>query len=384
MTASSVVFYAYKIGRRIVNSEGTEVRHPLHESYVRVQATTHAADGWKLTDAVEFFAPDPANLAPEAELRRGITALAESAIAAAHAPKGEDYTGPVLFEAVAGRQILAELLSRNLPLSRSPVQDRGSNSWPDLNELEGRMGARVLPEFMDVVDDPTRTEWHGRPLFGHYEVDREGVVPKPLHLVEKGVLKGYLLTRQPVRGFEGSNGRARINGGYGASAPAISNLFITASQTAPVPELKKKLIALCQARNKPYGIIVRKMDFPSAATFDEVRRLLTNELMTSGFPVTSPVLVYKLFPDGREEQVRGLRFRGLNMKSLKDILAAGDDTAPFDFLYTQEIFSLIGASTLDAQVSVIAPSILVDDLELHPVKEQTPKLPVVPSPLLRQ
>ena len=45
----------------------------------------------------------------------------------------------------------------------------------------------------------------------------EGVAPKPLSLVEKGVLKNFLLTRQPVRGFNGSNGRARLPGGYGAS-----------------------------------------------------------------------------------------------------------------------------------------------------------------------
>ena len=30
------------------------------------------------------------------------------------------------------------------------------------------MGARILPEWMDVVDDPTQKEWRGRPLFGSY------------------------------------------------------------------------------------------------------------------------------------------------------------------------------------------------------------------------
>jgi TldD protein len=74
------------------------------------------------------------------------------------------------------------------------------------------MGARILPDTFDVVDDPTQKEWRGKALFGSYDVDREGVIPKPLHLVEKGALKGFLLTRQPVRGFEGSNGRARLPG----------------------------------------------------------------------------------------------------------------------------------------------------------------------------
>ena len=80
-------------------------------------------------------------------------------------------------------------------------------------------------------------------------------------------------------------------------------------------------------RGKPYGIMVRKMDFPSSASFEEVRRLLSARLAVGGrAPVSSmPVLVYRVYPDGREELVRGLRFRGLNARSLKDILAAGDD-----------------------------------------------------------
>src|SRR5919197_1585495 len=112
---------------------------------------------------------------------------------------------------MAGAPNLGEGFGRNLSLPRRPAGDGGGRGGGFQNsELEGRVGARVLPESFDVVDDPTQKEWRGRPLFGSYEVDREGVIPKPLRLVEKGVLKGFLLTRQPVRGFAGSNGRARL------------------------------------------------------------------------------------------------------------------------------------------------------------------------------
>jgi hypothetical protein len=246
------------------------------------------------------------------------------------------------------------------------------------------MGARVLPESFDVVDDPTQKEWRGRPLFGSYEVDREGVLPKPLRLVEKGVLKSYLLTRQPVRGFEGSNGRARLPGNSGASTAAFSNLFFSASETVTVADLKKKLIDLVQTRSKPYGIIVRKMDFPSSASLDEVRRLLTGS-QGSERPVSTPLLVYKVFPDGHEELVRGLRFRGFTARSLKDILAAGNDSAAFEYMDNPAPFALIGASGYTAEACVIAPSILVDDLELHPVEDEQPKLPLVSAPeMIRQ
>jgi predicted Zn-dependent protease len=329
-----------------------------------------AADGMSLSDAVVFHAFETAQLPPEADLNRGVTQIASNVVALAHAPKGEEYAGPVLFEGTAGAQIFAEVLARNLAPLRRPLGGGGGRGGAaQTSELEGRVGAKVLPDSYDVVDDPLRKEWRGRPLFGSYEVDREGVIPKPLHLVEKGVLKGFLLTRQPIRGFEGSNGRARLPGPSGANA-AISNLFVSSSDTVPAADLKKKLIELIQTRSKPYGILVRKMDFPSAAS---------GSTGAGGFapaggarPISAPVLVYKVYPDGREELVRGLRFRGTNVRSLRDILATGDDSRVFEFLNQGSGFT--------AETCVVAPSILIDDLELYPADQESPKPPIVPAP----
>jgi hypothetical protein len=381
---SSVELESSTGGYTLVNSEGTEVREPENVTYLRVRAIAQASDGTTMRDAVTFHSLDLARMPGDTEITRGVTTLADNVVALAHAPKGEDYSGPVLFEGTAGAQILAEVLGKNLTLTRRPVSAGGRGGVVQPSELEGRMGARVLPESFDVVDDPTQKEWRGRPLFGSYEVDREGVLPKPLRLVEKGVLKSYLMTRQPMRGFEGSNGRARLPGSSGASTPAFSNLFISASETVPVAELKKKLIDLVQTRGKPYGVIVRKMDFPSSASVDEVRRIFSTS-QGGERPVSSPLLVYKVFADGHEELVRGLRFRGLTARSLKDILAAGSDSAAFEYMDSAAPFALMGASGFTAEACVIAPSILVDDLELHPVEEEQPKLPVVSAPeLIRQ
>ncbi len=365
-------------GFYLVNSEGAQVRQPENVTFLRARATGQAADGMTVRDAVTFHSLDASRMPGDAELNRGVTALAENVVALAHAPKGEDYSGPVLFEGVAGAQILAEVLGRNLALGRKPAGDGGRGGGFQNSELEGRMGARVLPESFDVMDDPTQKEWRGRPLFGSYEVDREGVVPKPTRLVEKGVLKNYLLTRQPVRGYEGSNGHARLPGPFGADAATIGNLFVSSTETVPAAELKKKLIDLCRARSKPYGIIIRKMDFPSSAAISEVRQLLSGQ--QGGRPVSMPILVYRVYQDGHEELVRGLRFRGLNARSLKDILAAGDDSVAFEYLDNTAPFALIGGAGFTTEACVVAPSILIDDLELHPVEEELPKLPVVSAP----
>jgi predicted Zn-dependent protease len=375
---SDVELQASEGGLDLVNSEGSEVREPESVAFLRARAVAQAADGMSLRDAVTFQAVDAAHLPSEAELRRGITELADNVVALAKAPKGEDYNGPVLFEGQAGAQIFAEVLARNLVLSRRPVAEGGRGGGSQNSELDGRMGARVLPDTFDVVDDPTQKEWRGRALFGSYAVDREGVVPKPLRLIEKGVLKNYLLTRQPVRGFEGSNGHARLPGSFGADTAATGNLFVSTTEPVPVAGLKKQLIELCRARNKAYGIIVRKMDFPSTAGMDEVRRLMVGQ--QGGRPLSSPILVYKIYVDGHEELVRGLRFRGFTVRSLKDILAAGDDAAAFEYMDNGLPFALVGGAGFTTETCVVSPSILIDDLELHPVEEELPKLPVVSPP----
>jgi len=380
--ASGIEFSAGEGGYYLVNSEGTEVRVPDRTAYLRVRAVAQAADGMGVRDAVAFQAVEAGRLPSDAELTTKIQTLAQNVVALAKAPKGEDYSGPVLFEGVAGPQVFAEVLGRNLSLTRRPVMEPGRNGTFAVSEFDGRIGARVLPESFSVVDDPTLKEWRGRPLFGTYEVDREGVVPKPLRLIDKGVLKGYFLTRQPVRGFEGSNGRARMPGSFGAGTPGISNLFVMTTETSPVADLRKKLLELIAARGKPYGIVVRKMDFPSSASVDEARRLLSGSQSGGSRPVSLPTLVYRLYPDGREELVRGLRFRAFNARSLKDIMAAGDDLTTFEFLDNPAPFALMGGAGYVTNATVVAPSILIDDLELHPLEDELPKLPVVPAPEL--
>jgi hypothetical protein len=364
-----------------VNTEGTELRIPDRVSYVRVRAAAQAGDGMALHDAVVFHTHDTSRATPEAELRRGTTALAENLTKLAAAAIGDTYNGPILFEGVAAAQLLAEVLGKNLALTRRPVAERGRVGFFQPSELEGRQGSRIMPEFMTVVDDPTQMEWRGRPLFGHYEVDREGVVPKPVTLVEKGILKNFLLTRQPMRGFEGSNGRALLPGSHGTSTAGFGNLFVKAAETASPADLKKKMLEMCRNRGKPYGILVRKLDFPSSASFQEMRQLLTRGGQAGGGPrVSLPILVYRLYADGREELIRGMRLGGLNARSLKDIVAAGNDDTVFEFLDNTAPFAMMGASGYVNESCVVAPSILIDDLELHKIDDELPKLPVVPAP----
>lgn len=376
LRTSSVSFTAIDALHRLISSEGTQVREQQAAAMVEVRASAQAPDGMIVRDLDTFYTRDLTHLFPEAELMRSARNIGEQTQKLAEAPLGEAYTGPVLFEGVASAQLLAEILGRNLHITRKPVAAPGAPSQAAPTDLEGRRGVRIMPEFFDVTDDPTL------PLFGMEEVDDEGVPDQKMQLVEKGVLKDFLRTRQPVRGYSDSNGHARVNGSYGAEGATPTNLVIRASETSPISELKKKLIDLIQQRGLPYGMIVRKLDFPSSAPADEARRIIAAAGGGSAHPVAMPLYAYRLYVDGHEELVRGERFRGINARSLKDILAAGDDSVTFNYLENGAPFALLGFGGSSAQVSIVAPSVLIDDLEMVKVDDELPKLPIVPSPLL--
>ena len=383
--SSSAGFESIQASSYLINSEGTEIRQLDGISYVVARAWAQAPDGMPLRDANVFAALDAGDLPAEADLRKGFTQLADNLVELTKAPQGEDYTGPVLFEPLAAAQLFAQVLGDNLKITRKPIPQPGRPVPYLPSELEGRAGSRILPEWMDVVDDPGQSSWHGHKLVGAYDFDDEGVKPVPLPLVEKGVLKTFLLTRTPaLKGFEASNGRARLHGSFGASAPDFSNLFIRAMQTVSAAELKKKLIEMCQRQNKPFGILIRKLDYPSSASVDELRRIASAMAQSGGGtrPVSLPILVYRVYPDGREELVRGLRFRGLSTRSFKDIAAASDEDTVFTFLDNTAPFALIGGGSYISPSAVIAPGLLFDGVELERSQDELPKPPIVPPPPL--
>jgi len=377
---SRVEFESVHNVRYLVNSEGTEVRTPELLAFVRARVSARADDGMPVYHALAVHATDPRLLPSESELSREIANLGEAVSSLRKAPKGDFYSGPVVFAGDAAAQMFAQLLGENLAIFRKPVTEPGRPAGFPSSPLEGRINSRILPEFFDVVDDPTQAEWHGRRLLGHYTVDLEGVRPGPIQVVEKGVLKSYLLTRQPVRGFSASNGRARMPGNFGANQAGISNLFVKARETVPEADLKKQLIEMIQARNKPYGLLIRQLDFPSSASLELLRKQLAGRSRSSGPPFSLPATVYRVYPDGREELVRGLRFRNLSVRALKDIIAASDQEHLFEFLDSPAPLALMGAGGFISETAVVAPSVLVDDIELEPIDDDFPRPPIVPAP----
>jgi len=368
-----------------LTSDGTAIRYADGLTWLQGKAEGQAPDGMLVHDAGTVQTLEMARFPSDENLRTTFTSVAENVRALSKAPAGEAYTGPVLFEPRAAAQLMAQMMNDSLKVQRRPVSEPGRNANIVPSEWESRMNARVLPDFLDVTDDPTQTMFNGKPLAGFYEFDMEAVPAKPVNVVEKGVLKSFLTTRQPIKGYTTSNGHARLPGNYGAYAAGISNLFVKSREGRPLADLRRDMMDMVKQSGKAYGIVVRKLDYPFSGSGGEYQAMAQANAQGGGSarPISPPLLAYRVYPDGHEELVRGLRFHGLSTRTLRDIMATSTETEQFDFVNTTAPLALLGTGGYLAGTSVVSPGMLFEEIEFEVPHEQLPKPPTVPPPAVR-
>ena len=125
-----------------------------------------------------------------------------------------------------------------------------------------------------------------------------------------------------------------------------------------VDEIKKQ--------GKPYGFIVE--DLGGGFTY-------TGKAMPQSFKLEAKT-VWKVYPDGHKELVRGLELVGTPLVSFNKVLAAGDDDELFN--------GSCGAESGWVAQSNIAPSLLFESLEMERMQTSPWKPPLLPSPLQPQ
>ncbi len=306
VSSSSVTISSRAVFTRYLNSEGTAFTRASPSFALRAEAEAQAPDGMPISDALAIHGRSAADLPPRAALLAQVGQLAARLGALTAAPTLERYSGPVLFEATAAAEIVAQQFAPRLLAFREPVSDDPRFdvfigqmlSQLGLGAFADRIGSRVLPEFLDVTDDPRSKDWRGTRLLGGQSVDDDGVVPRPTSLIERGVLKGLLATRVPARGAPRSTGSRR---GWG---PAPSNLVVAASRSTGEAELRRDLLARAKARGLDYAVVVRRAGAGAAST--AVSRLAA-QMGSGGEPGANALAeVYRVFADGREELLRGV------------------------------------------------------------------------------
>ena len=368
---------------RLTNTEGSIIRAPELFAGLEIKARAVADDGNQVWDTLFLDASRVAGLPDEAKLAALVDQVATETEAIRKAPLAEDYSGPVLFENQAAAAMLAEVLADALHVERKPVAPPGQPAQLLEGVWSTRIGSKVLPDWATVLDDPQLRQFDGKPLLGAFEVDEEGVPAKPVHLVENGTLKYFYVTRTPVRTFSGSDGHGRMHGAFGTTRPLFGNLFFQAAQTVPTEQMKAKLIGLVKTNGLKYGMLIRRLDFPSTASRQELEEILKQAAAGGNSrTMAPPILAYRVYPDGREELVRGVRFKDFSAKDLRNIVAASDAPYVLNYVNNGARFAWADAGSEASMSTVVAPALLLDSVDLGRSQDDLTKPPVVPAPLL--
>ena len=325
----------------LVTSEGAIVRKSAADYQESFAVGTQAADGMSLErsyatngnalkdlDSADAFAQHAVSLiASLTDLRKA--PLVE-----------EEYHGPLLMSSDAAADTMHSLVAGAVTATRPKLGTEARTNGPFASSYH----ARVLPEFLGVVDDPGLKSYDGKGLVGAFDVDDEGVPAQAVKLVVAGQLENYLLGREPVRDFPQSNGHGRA-GITGPPKPSIGVLQVTAKDGLTDQELNSRLLESAGHRGLKNVYYVSTMGDKMA-----------------------PRLLYRVGSDGKRELVRGAIFDDLDQRALRaDVVAAGKQLWVANYLG-------------EIPETVLAPALLFDDVTIRRANKKNDKLPFYPPP----
>jgi TldD protein len=352
---SDVRVTADKVTRLFVSSEGSRIVTEETLYGLHITAVTRAEDGQLLDDSRNYYSPTEAGLPDEKTLADATEKVITELLALRKAPAIDPYTGPAILAPEAAGVLFHEVVGHRLEGHRQDDDREGKT-------FRGQEGKQILPAFLSISDDPSLRVLNREPLNGYYLYDEEGVKAQRVQLVEKGVLRNYLLSRQPVEGFFQSNGHGRSQGTQKPVA-RMANLIVESSKQVSDEELKQQLIAEAKRQGKPYGLIIRDITGGNTNT------------ASYGYQAFKgiPRMVYRVdVRDGKETLVRGVEIVGTPLSAINRILASGKKQGIFN--------GFCGAESGMVPVSTVAPAVLLREIELQRTMEGKDRPPILTSP----
>ena len=341
--------------RWFVNSEGSEVQTSETMYRLFVAATTKADDGMVLPLYKSYSAFTLAGLPDDETVEQDVKRMIEILLALREAPLVEPYTGPAVLSGEASGVFFHEVLGHRLEGHRLKEVDDSHTFRDQLNE-------RILPESFSVHFDPTLRTYGPSDLVGSYRYDNQGIRARRVTAIDKGVLKSFLMSRSPIEGFPSSNGHGRKQAGRRPVARQ-SNLIVEVADPLTSEELKERFVAAIEAAEKPFGLRIEEIQ----GGFTMTGRFIPNSFNVS------PLLVYRVYPDGREELVRGVDLIGTPLTAFSRVVAADDQIGVFN--------GFCGAESGSVPVSAAAPSILVSQIEVQKKEKSQDRPPLLPAPV---
>ena len=338
---STAIFHARSVNTYLASSEGAIVRKGTTAFEESFAVGTQAADGMHLDRSYGSNGVTVKDIDSPETFNKHAVILIESLSDLRKAPLvEEEYHGPVLLSADAASDAIHDLVASAVTAVRPDLGTEARTKGAFASSFH----ARVLPEFLDVVDDPSLTTFKGRQLVGAYKIDDEGVPAQTVKLIADGRLENYLIGREPVRDFPKSNGHGRA-AVTGPARPEISVLNVSAHEGFTEAELTQKLLGLAKDRGLKSVYYVETLG-----------------------PELTPRLIYRVSEDGKRELVRGATLDDLDQRALRSgVVAAGKEPyiANYDGAVPQ---------------TILAPALLFDDVTVRRANEKNDKLPFYPAP----
>ncbi len=338
-----------------VSSEGSRIVTARPLIRLLALASTRASDGMELARSETFDGAAFENLPSDEVITGKIEKIAADLKKLKTAPVVEPFTGPALLSGRAAAVFFHEVVGHRLEGQRQRGENEGQTFTRKIDQP-------VLPSFLSVEDDPTLAQLGGTELSGNYSFDEEGQKSTKVELISHGVLKQFLMSRMPVKGFLHSNGHGRAQTGM-MPVGRQGNLIVRSSKSVPDSELRAKLIEQIKSEDKPYGLYFE--DIAGGFT-------LTLRNMPQAFQIM-PLMVWKVYADGRpDELVRGVDIIGTPLAALNRIVLTGEKMDVFN--------GECGAESGAVPVSAAAPAMLFSEIEVQKMAQGHDRPPVLPPP----
>lgn len=340
-----------------VNTEGSKISWDESSARIFVYCNTKAEDGMSLPLYESYYSKTLDGLPSEEKIKKDILNLRKTLLELREAPTMTTFSGPAILSGDAAGVFFHEIFGHRVEGHREKDPNSSQTFKQSINK-------KILPDFIDIVFDPTKKKLGEVELSGYYKYDDEGVKAQRVVSVDGGVFKSFLMSRSPIEGFSKSNGHGRKQEGYKAVSRQ-SNLIVSSKVKKSFEELREELLVLCKESEKDFGLYFEKVQ--GGFTF-------TNRTIPNAFNV-QPLVVYKIYADGRpDELVRGVDLIGTPLSTFNNIVSASNNTKVFN--------GVCGAESGGVPVSAASPDLLVSNIEVQKKKKSQSRLPILQSPLI--
>jgi TldD protein len=390
---SRVAVTSYLERRWYLSTEGTSITDTRRASGVLIAAASQAQDDQEINQYFLRYGHTAADLPSDQELAAEAKRLSATLLQLRTAPVIDPYSGPVLFEGEGAVGLVRSTLAPHfggtpLPEGLPPQQAKQFGG-----ALADKVGLRVLAPALSVVDDPTASIGDGKALIGGYRIDDEGTAAQRVDVIRDGKLMTLLQSRTPSGKGVVSNGHARRTADGGAFRGSATNLFVSSKGAVSRKALQARLIAAAKAEGLPYGLIVRRFDDPAiTAAPERSRRELLQLVKSSDTDLPPPTLLaYRVYPNGREELVRGVQLSEVPIRAWKDVIATSRERTVYNFLSANEQWlelTVRGAGdgfvpSGGIESSIIVPDLLFKEVDVKPSTTGQRPPPRIPSPIAK-